>query len=215
MFIEKNEKELLCGSVILVFESANLPWRNFSIISVAAETGEAVVRSDEGKNFSIHLRSKSIMWRNKQVTDPGPQPSWKISPALRKIHRETIRTCEFNPSLRIKMISGDFINSKDYLRLKEGFWIDDTVIEAFLKSIATKSTHIHDYRFAILGSQLWKYLKRGEFFKLSGVIRGLPLYNVDYLLTPLNSNEVHWMICLANISDRTFAIIDPYDPACT
>ena len=34
-------------------------------------------------------------------------------------------------------------------------------------------------------------------------------------LTPLNSNEDHWMVCLVDISDRAFTIIDPYDPANT
>ena len=31
-------------------------------------------------------------------------------------------------------------------------------------------------------------------------------------LTSLNFNEVHWMICPADISDQTFSVIDPYDP---
>ena len=47
--------------------------------------------------------------------------------------------------------------------------------------------------------------------KLLRVIHGLPLYNVDFFLTHLNFNEVHKMICLADISDRTFTIIAPYD----
>ena len=215
VFSEQAEKEISKGSMIYVFESPNFPWRAFSIISVAEKTGIAVVQNDEGKIFSIHLRSKSVLWRNKHKNEPGPRPSWKIPPALKKLHREKIKICELNPLLRIKVASGDFINSKDYLRLKKECWLDDTVIESFLKAIARKSTHTHNYRFAVLGSQLWKYVKKGEHSKLSGVIHGLPLYNVDFFLTSLNYNEVHWLICLANISDRTFTIIDPYDPACS
>ena len=55
---------------------------------------------------------------------------------------------------RIKVASGDHIDSKDYLRLREVFWIDDIVIEAFFKVMTAKSTHIHDSRFSIVGSQL-------------------------------------------------------------
>ena len=77
-----------------------------------------------------------------------------------KLHRERIKMFELNLLLKIKGVSADFIDSKDYLRLKEDCWLDDTVIESFLKAIATKSTNIQDYRFAILESQLWKCLKR-------------------------------------------------------
>ena len=47
------------------------------------------------------------------------------------------------------------------------------------------------------------------------MIPGLPFYNLDYFLTSLNVSEAHWMICLADIFEQTFTIIDPCDPACS
>ena len=71
--------------------------------------------------------------------------------------------CELNPSLRIDVASWYFIDSKEYVRLKEGLWIDDTVIESFFKAIATKSTHIHNNRCTILGGLLCKYVKKESY----------------------------------------------------
>ena len=54
--------------------------------------------------------------------------------------------------------------------------------------------------------------RKGETTKLVGVIRKLSLYNSDHLSTSLNFDELHWMICLSNISDKTFTKSDSYDP---
>ena len=82
------------------------------------------------------------------------QKIMKSSSGLRRNHLSTIRMRKSDPLLRVKVFSGDYVDSKDYLHQKEGFWIEDTVIEAFLKAIATESTYIHNSRSTILGSQL-------------------------------------------------------------
>ena len=119
MFPEKTEKEIPKGNIIYVFETPNFPWRAFSITSVTGEIGDAVVRNSEGKIFSIHFRRKSVLWINKHKNELGPRPSWKTSPALKNLYREKINMCELNPLLRMKVASGDLIDSEDYLRLKK------------------------------------------------------------------------------------------------
>ena len=63
--------------------------------------------------------------------------------------------------------------------------------------------------------QSWKHVSKSASYKLSGVIRGLLLYNIDYSLTSLNFYDLHWMIFPAVISNRIFKITYFYNPACS
>ena len=94
---------------------------------------------------------------------------------MRDRFERTLKKCEDYPDKPIKPFNGNTVNAEDFLRLKPEEWLDDLVIEVFLKPMGMKSTHATNHRFVILSSLLWVHVERNEHKSLKRVFRGPPL----------------------------------------
>ena len=74
----------------------------------------------------------------------------------------TLRKYEDYLNEQIKTFNGSTVKTEGYLRVKPEEWLDDSVIEAFLKSMAMRSTYGAYYRLIILSSLLWGHAECNE-----------------------------------------------------
>ena len=123
-----------------------------------------------------------------------------------------MKKCEDYPNEHVKTFNGSTVRAEGYLRLKPEEWLDDSVIETFLKSIAMKSTHSANHRFIILSSLVWWHIELNEPKTLRRVFRGLLLYFSDNILSSFYESESYWPVCVINVHEHIFTMIDPYSP---
>ena len=79
---------------------------------------------------------------------------------------------------------------KDYLQLDEGYWIDETAIEEFMKLIATKTTRAYNCIITNWEADFRNIVRKGD-FKAFRDISVMYFYNMDYILVLMNLNQVH------------------------
>ena len=208
--------QLSASSEILLFNPDNAEWSMYSIVAVSGKDRIVICsKSNPNEHLHIDLRSSSFLWRVQRELEARPKPTWHPSEANDNQYRNVIDICAKNPNHRVKTYDGGHVLGSDFMRLESNDWLDDTVVESFLKTMAMKSTHFQDRRTVILGSQMWKYVQDNELHKMDRVLRGFPPYHADLILSPYNISDVHWILCVIDIHDRVITIIDPVKPTDT
>lgn len=110
----------------------------------------------------------------------------------------------------MRLGSGESIHSRDYLRFRHKYWLEDALIDDFLRLMDTYMTNKENLRFVAFGSQLWKFVDEKNISAMMKETKGLPLHNIDVLLLPMNVKSTHRILCVAFVSDKTFQVLDPY-----
>ena len=114
----------------------------------------------------------------KRELDSSLKLTWRPSDANYKQHKCVLDICAKNINHKVRPYDSGHAFGFDVMNFENNDWVDDTVLDSLLKSMAMKSTDSEGQRAMILGSQMRNFAHNNENHKLKRVLRGFLLFHI-------------------------------------
>ncbi len=152
-------EDIKTGSIVELFWKQDLMWYRGSIESVTGNT--LSIKYDDGEKENIEDLSRHI-WRHVSEHSSHPVPSFVVNSGLKHKFDIHMKRAKSNEKKDVVIIRGICpVNSFDFLTLRDGMWLSDSVIEAFAQKMLIKSKHEDGHRFFLLSSLYIQYIQSG------------------------------------------------------
>lgn len=103
-------------------------------------------------------------------------------------------------------ILGIELNEEDISRLKEGIWLNNKIISAYLE-IVSKHFRKEGLNVFILSTHFYKNILECDSFKIIDSFKNYNFKKYDFVVIPIHLKN-HWTICIVDLEARNFEYYD-------
>ncbi len=189
--------------------------RHDDLLSVVVKV--SIKYDDEDEEIIENMEKQK--WRMIYGHPCVPEVHWEVNSEMCNAHFSCMKkaNCMVNDGNEksVLVVCGRCpVTAEDYCSLQDGRWLSETIIEAFAKSLLSKSVNGNDYRFMFLSSQAFALIQSkdaGSRESLHRWLDGIELHDVDIILFPI-CHDNHWLLVAAYPAAHTAVLLDPFRP---
>lgn len=128
----------------------------------------------------------------------------KYDESIKQIFEETTTENESQVLVEIDRVE---VNRKSFQRLKSKGWLNDTIIDAYMKLLGQKYDRVHfcsNFFYTKLTEVGENYEKINRWFK------NVDIKSKKMIIFPVNIQNSHWTLLLIDIQGKTISYLDSY-----
>jgi len=104
-----------------------------------------------------------------------------------------------NPTDEVLIVEFNIrIKRMNYVRLRNGMWLDDEIINFFLNLLHRKNSNVYNFSTFFMDKLLGKKHNNFNYSEVKRWASKLNLLNLNHLFIPININNTHWSLVVVH-----------------